>query len=151
MVDNIPDSGEIAILENDDPIAVALAGVGFVVDNVINADLDNGNGTQDYYGNTDPANNSFIFSSLTTNDVTETNMELNLYPNPAKEVIAIRGNIDQLDRVEIYSLNGQLVKTVQTDFDRISIAELEASVYLLRLYGENTSGQTLKLDKAIIG
>ncbi|WP_353780277.1 T9SS type A sorting domain-containing protein, partial [Winogradskyella sp. 3972H.M.0a.05] len=120
IVDNMPTSGEIAILENNDPIAVALAGVGFVVDNVINADLGDGNGTQDYYGNTDPVNNSFIFSSLTIGEVTQNILELSLYPNPARDVVAIRGDINQLDSIEIYSLNGQLVKTVTNKFEEIS-------------------------------
>ncbi|WP_353780276.1 hypothetical protein, partial [Winogradskyella sp. 3972H.M.0a.05] len=66
VVDNAPDSGQIEIIENDDPLATGLAGIGFVVDNVINVDLDNGNGTQNYYGNNDPDNKVIAFASATT-------------------------------------------------------------------------------------
>ncbi|WP_422105671.1 T9SS type A sorting domain-containing protein [Winogradskyella sp.] len=147
VVDNAPSSGMIEILENNDPIALALAGIGFVVDNVINADLGDGNGTQDYYGQTDPAHNSFMFSSLSVVDNKLSGLELSLYPNPAKDIIAIHGDTNQLESVEIYSLIGQLVKTVTNKFNEISIAELESAVYLLKVYGQNSSTQTFKLVK----
>ncbi|WP_353779574.1 T9SS type A sorting domain-containing protein [Winogradskyella sp. 3972H.M.0a.05] len=147
IVDNMPTSGEIEILENNDPIALALAGFGFVVDNVINADLNDGNGTQDYYGKTDTANNNFIFSSLSIGEVIDNTLELSLYPNPAKDVVTVRGDINRLESVEIYSLSGQLIKTVTRDFNEISISELETSVYIMRLYGEDASIQTLRLIK----
>ncbi|MEO1030188.1 MAG: T9SS type A sorting domain-containing protein [Bacteroidota bacterium] len=147
IVDNTPTSGMIAILENDDPIATALAGLGFVVDNVINADLGDGSGTQDYYGHTDSANNAFLFASLSVNDVLETTLEMSLYPNPAKDTVAILGDTSGINSVDIYTINGQLVKTIKTDFDKISIEALEASVYLLRLYGDNARYPTLRLVK----
>ncbi len=147
VVDNMPTSGEIAILENNDPIATGLAGIGFVVDNVINADLGDGNGTQDYYGQTDPTNNSFIFSSLSVGEILDNTLEVNLYPNPAKDMFGVRGDISRIHSIEIYTINGQLVKTVESEFDKISISELETSVYILKIYGDEIRSKTLKLVK----
>lgn len=147
VVDNTPSSGMIEILENSDPVALALAGIGFVVDNVINADLGDGNGTQDYYGQTNPANNSFMFESLSVGEVELTDLALSLYPNPAKDTVKLRGDVSLLDRIAIYDLNGKLVKTVESDFQEISIEELEAAVYLIKIYGEGVVDQTLRLVK----
>ncbi|WP_353780238.1 T9SS type A sorting domain-containing protein [Winogradskyella sp. 3972H.M.0a.05] len=147
VVDNMPTSGEIAILENSDPIALSLAGVGFVVDNVINADLGDGNGTQDYYAQTDPVNNSFIFSSLSVEEITDSSLELDLYPNPAKDVVEVRGDISRIHTIEIYAINGQLVKTIESQFEKITITELESAVYILKVYGNNMGDKTMRLVK----
>lgn len=62
IVANTPTVGQIAILENNDPLATALSGIGAVVDNVLNADLNEGSATQNYYAATDTDNNSVSFA-----------------------------------------------------------------------------------------
>ncbi|MEO1030189.1 MAG: T9SS type A sorting domain-containing protein [Bacteroidota bacterium] len=56
VVDNTPTSGQVELIENDDPLVTGLSGIGFVVDNGINVDLGDGDETQDYYGSNDPDN-----------------------------------------------------------------------------------------------
>ena len=147
IVDNTPSSGMIEILENNDPIAIGLAGIGFVVDNVINADLSDGNGTQDYYGQTNPANNEFLFESLSVIDNEFSELELSLFPNPARDIVEVRSENNLLNKVEIYSISGQLIKAVETGFDNISIEDLEAAVYIVKIYGDETKNKTLRLVK----
>ncbi|WP_353777642.1 T9SS type A sorting domain-containing protein [Winogradskyella sp. 3972H.M.0a.05] len=137
IVDNAPTSGEIEILENNDPIALALAGFGFVVDNVINADLNDGNGTQDYYGNTDPINNDFIFSSLSINEIEDNDVKIVIHPNPIKDYLNIEASFP-IDSVVIYDAIGKKVlETKQSQ--NILLSHLNSGVYILKIYSENSS------------
>ncbi|WP_353780246.1 T9SS type A sorting domain-containing protein [Winogradskyella sp. 3972H.M.0a.05] len=147
VVDNDPDSGSIAILENDDPIAVALAGIGFVVDNVINVDLDDGNGTQNYYGSTDPNNNEFIFQSLSIEEITEDTSDITLYPNPARDEVMVKATNISIDEVEIFTIEGRRVLQIDNVSGRIDISQLPSAVYIVKLYSDSGKSKTIKLVK----
>lgn len=150
VVDNAPTTGEISILENSDAIAMTLSGFGLVVDNLINVDLNDGNDIQNYYGGTDPNNRDFQFSSTLSIDEAEPlALDLRLFPNPVSgEFLSLLGDTGVIDHIDIYSLNGQLVATVEKDFDKISVGNLEASVYILQIYGtERSRSKVLRFIK----
>ena len=63
-----------------------------------------------------------------------------LYPNPAKESITVRINSnDEMQQLTIYSLHGQIVKTVKLNSfeNSISINDLPNGIYLLELRAKN--------------
>jgi len=63
-----------------------------------------------------------------------------LYPNPVNNVLHIKGNIDSLTQIDIISINGQLVKTIDSSFSEIDVSELDTAVYFLKLYSaQNTT------------
>ena len=73
----------------------------------------------------------------------ETNNEISLYPNPAIESITI-SNVDAstIKTVEIYQLNGKMVKTCggEEAVQGISINDLNSGMYILKvIYTDNTS------------
>ncbi|MFY8020900.1 MAG: T9SS type A sorting domain-containing protein [Bacteroidia bacterium] len=57
---------------------------------------------------------------------------LNVYPQPAKDLIQIEINAD-LNAYSIYALNGQLIETHQQALPQISVAHLERGIYILEL------------------
>ncbi|TDX84133.1 T9SS type A sorting domain-containing protein [Epilithonimonas xixisoli] len=63
--------------------------------------------------------------------------KISLYPNPVKQHFTIDIN-DQIEQVEIYSINGQLLKTVKSK--KINISDLAKGNYLVKI----------KTDKEII-
>ncbi|WP_353780058.1 T9SS type A sorting domain-containing protein [Winogradskyella sp. 3972H.M.0a.05] len=85
-------------------------------------------------------------SNLSISNI-EQQIGVKLYPNPAQDNVNILGDISGLDSVEFYGLNGQLIKTIKGDFEKISIDDLKASVYIIKLYGDDMSGITLRLIK----
>lgn len=71
-----------------------------------------------------------------------------VYPNPVAQFFMITSPHTAIDMVEIFNVNGQLVKTQKlTDINnKIYIEEFESGVYYLRIYNE---GQFLKSDKIV--
>ena len=57
---------------------------------------------------------------------------LNVYPQPAKDIINIEMNAD-LNAYAVYALNGQLIESHQQNIPQISVAHLEKGIYILEL------------------
>jgi|GEM_PF-511154 len=61
---------------------------------------------------------------------------ISVYPNPVKNTIYIKGNTENLTRIDIVNINGQLIKTIDSDFNQIDVSQLDAAIYFLKLYSE---------------
>ncbi len=60
--------------------------------------------------------------------------EINIYPNPANDILTIEGNVGKT-RVEFYDNNGRQVKSVLIQStSQINIGDLASGVYYLRIY-----------------
>ncbi|MFZ4105730.1 family 16 glycosylhydrolase [Flavobacterium sp.] len=66
------------------------------------------------------------------------------FPNPVSDIVNINSNIT-LDKIEIYSLLGNLVLKTETNISSIDVSSLSTGVYLITIY----SG-TEKITKKII-
>ena len=72
---------------------------------------------------------------------------ISFYPNPASHFISIDSKIS-LERVEIYSVLGKLVKSVNSDFNSISISELASgNLYVVKAFSEEGGIAVRKLIK----
>lgn len=132
VVDNTPNSGTLEILDNSDPISVALNNVGFDVNNLINVDLDDGNGVQDYFGGFSPGAFNYSFSVLDTQDDIDIS-QLSIYPNPVSDKLFILGNINSVDSIELYNITGQLVTQFDVVTNQLDVSILEGGVYFIKL------------------
>lgn len=65
-------------------------------------------------------------------------LDFQVYPNPAFDYLYI-SNTANLKRIEIYSITGQKVKTVETFDNKIQVSELPQGVYVLT--AESNSGE----------
>lgn len=68
-----------------------------------------------------------------------------LYPNPTTSELNIRGYEYQIERLEIWNIQGQLVKTISvayTDQTSFSVSDLQVGTYHIRALGPN--GETLE-------
>ena len=70
--------------------------------------------------------------------------EIAFYPNPAADVIYVKGNISVC---EIYDLVGKLIKTISANIDAISVKDLQSGVYMIRFITENGNVVTRKIIK----
>lgn len=66
----------------------------------------------------------------------ELDSELSIYPNPATEVVNI-STADEVQRVEIFNMQGQLVKVENGDVNTVSVKELANGVYTIKLTTAN--------------
>ncbi len=78
------------------------------------------------------AENGFVYKSamIPVNGVEENALQINVYPNPAKDRVAIEGI--EAAEVNVYNALGQVVKTVH-DTNEIPVSDLPQGVYLLRI------------------
>ena len=60
-----------------------------------------------------------------------------IYPNPVQNILYVKGSSEAYS-IEIYSLIGQLVKTV-SNANEIDVSLLSQGVYLIRISNENVS------------
>ena len=73
----------------------------------------------------------------------EVKNQVNIYPNPARDKIYITGANE--GRIEIYSLDGRMIKSQRINRDALGIGDLRPGVYIFRLW----TGQGLKTGKFV--
>lgn len=71
------------------------------------------------------------FLSTRENGKQDTNVSI--YPNPAKDIIYIKG-INSIEKAEIYNMVGQKVKTFNSGEDRIDVSSLSKGNYILQVF-----------------
>jgi len=80
-------------------------------------------------------------------DKFELNGEIYLYPNPASDYFTLN---TITSKVEIYSINGQLVKSFnanQLKENQYTISDLNKGIYLVKILNENNEQKVMKLIK----
>ncbi|MFD2822862.1 T9SS type A sorting domain-containing protein [Lacinutrix iliipiscaria] len=131
QITNNPTSGEMYFLLNSDPIAM---GAGGVLDSFYNSNID-ATSTQDYFSSPAAGLDSFMFSTLTVEDITLDNASIQIYPNPTSELINISSSY-QIQSTQLFDITGKRVlETKQTN--QIRVNQLPVGVYLLKVYTSN--------------
>ena len=131
QVNNLPNSGVISFLLNDDPIAIGTEGV---LDSFYTVKPDHWP-KRDYFKGLIPGMEQFMFSTLNINDFELLN-GLSVYPNPTSNYINIESSV-ALQKIEIYNILGKKVKEINSDFNAIPTNNLSNGVYFLKIYSEN--------------
>ena len=141
-VNGTPITGDLTFLDNGSTLANALAPG---LDSFIQVDVTDDatvNFINGYLGQT--AMTTFAFDTLGSIEFEELGIEL--YPNPVNEYLNIKGNSNSIQKINIFSINGQHIKQINKDFNIINLKALEASIYFVSI--ETTKGiQTLKIIK----
>lgn len=83
------------------------------------------------------SNDSFNFGN---------NSSIVIYPNPAKEILNIKSEVEVLTKVSITDLNGRVVKEVTNNLSQISLSGLAKGIYLVNIESETAK----KVEKLII-
>jgi len=141
-----PVLGEIRVLDNESTLANSpLPAINGALDAFIQIDvIDDGTFAFTNEFNQLTGDVSFGFATLSIPTVELS--AFSLYPNPASNYVNIKGSIIDLKKIDIFNINGQLVKTVTSNLDQIDISNLESAVYFVKLYSD-TSSKTMKLVK----
>ena len=73
------------------------------------------------------------------------NEAVKMFPNPVQHYLTIQSSIP-ITRVQVFSLLGQLIKDVSSNFSRIYLGELNSGIYMIKIYS-NEYHITKKLVK----
>ena len=67
----------------------------------------------------------------TWDGVSENTLSVSIYPNPFHKIVTIEG--EDLRQVQVYSVDGRLVKTISVNGSSCQIEDLDSGVYLVRV------------------
>ena len=73
------------------------------------------------------------------------NQAVKMYPNPVQQYLTIQSELP-ITRVQVFSLLGQLIKDVPSNFSLIYLGELNSGIYMIKIYS-NEYHITKKLVK----
>jgi beta-glucanase (GH16 family) len=72
--------------------------------------------------------------------------KFSIYPNPGSDSITI-STLENIEKLELYSILGQLVINVENSTNQIDTAQLKPGLYLLKIYsGSNTITKKVVID-----
>ncbi|GER58759.1 hypothetical protein ULMA_08670 [Patiriisocius marinus] len=72
-------------------------------------------------------------SEITLSAPTHTLNEISIFPNPTSDIIHIQNISQPIDLATLYSLNGNIIKTYTTIYNKINISEVPSGMYFLVL------------------
>lgn len=88
-------------------------------------------------------------ATLSTNDFSINNdNEVKIFPNPSSSILFIDNIEKEIQKIEIFDLQGRLLKTVNENKEKnqIDISNLSSATYLIKLSTE-TGSETIKVVK----
>lgn len=81
-------------------------------------------------------------------EVVDNNL-IQIFPNPAKNVVAISSlNNSKLKKIELYSITGKLIKEIHPSSQNINVSYLENGVYFLKVENEQGQKESFKILKS---
>lgn len=97
-----------------------------------------GNAFADYWGANRDINASKLIAEFfennnrATTEVTDL-LNIRVFPNPSSNLISI-SSVKAIDRIEIYSNNGDKLMDIHSSFNHINISQLPEGIYLLHIH-----------------
>lgn len=88
----------------------------------------------------------FKVTATTLSSASFTLTGVKMYPNPAKDVLNIQSDIEELTKVSIADLNGRVVKEVTNNLSQISLGNLAKGIYMVTI----ESASAKKVEKLIV-
>ncbi len=140
-----PTSGELKVLENNSTLATTVTSL----KSFMQADMID-NGMAQFVNVVDPnaaavsGMSTFNFATLSVNDVQLTENQLEIYPNPASDMINIQTN-SNISNVAIYNISGK--KVLQANRTDINISRLSQGMYILKITSDNGAQITKRFIK----
>ncbi len=138
-------SGNVGVYEGDNIIFKMIAVSGSFIANVIVDEYNNVNDDVEfeneraigYYTFYEVNSNHSIFVEFTHTDNVETinKNEILIYPNPAKESVWIKSDVEMY-KVEVWNVTGGLAYLKETNGKQthINVSELKSGLYIVRIY-----------------
>lgn len=71
--------------------------------------------------------------------------DINVYPNPANTVFNIGGDVDQVERIELYDLQGRVLISEYMNHQSFSTMDFPNGIYLLKLYSTDNQSVQKKI------
>ena len=88
------------------------------------------------------------FETLSVNDFgATTKSSITLYPNPSSDMISLK-DVYSVQQVDIYSIDGRKMKTFTSNFNAMSITDLQVGLYVAMIKNTNNRQSVIKFLKS---
>lgn len=144
QLDQSPTSGSISILENNSVLATTVTALkSFMAADMIDDSIAVFPNVVDPNAEGTSGISLYMFSTLSTPE--KTAIDFSIYPNPTTDKLYINKTQD-LVKVEVINMNGQLVLSKEHNLDSINVVSLQNGGYFLKVYS-NGGSMTKKFIK----
>ena len=145
QINGSPTSGTLSILANNSSLANAVTPLkAFMQADMIDDAMAAFTNVVDPNASGLSGVTSFDFDTLSTPSAEL--IGVSVYPNPAKDIVFIKGVNSSLTALEIYNNIGQLVHTKNNDLNTFNVSKLKNGVYFIKIYTD-TASKTIKILK----
>ncbi|MCB0598786.1 MAG: T9SS type A sorting domain-containing protein [Lewinellaceae bacterium] len=76
---------------------------------------------------------SYDDEEVVSGTITRVSASVNIFPNPASTQLYITG-LDNIETVQVFDMNGRLLKTVGNPYASVNVADLLGGFYVLKIY-----------------
>jgi hypothetical protein len=90
------------------------------------------------YGEVEDYPVRILDQALSTHDVTKDNATINIFPNPASDVLNIT-NVSSKAQLSIHNMAGQKVMSGQITDNKISVSRLSTGAYIISIEDKGTT------------
>ena len=74
--------------------------------------------------------------------------DLKIYPNPTSGIVNMGNDfVENINTIDIYQCDGKLIKSIESNFDSISLSEFQSGIYLLKFTLNNGTSTIKKIIK----
>lgn len=138
QINGAPTSGILEILANDSSLATTVTPLkSFLTADTTDDGSANFSNTVDSNGSGLSGTSSFDFATLTVKEIALANVSI--YPNPASSFVFIKNQQQNIERITIYSMNGQLIKSETQPLEKMDIRDIHSGIYILKIDTEKGS------------
>ena len=72
---------------------------------------------------------------------------ITISPNPTNDFVSINNNGEDINQINIYQIDGKRIKSIQNDFDNVSLKEFQSGIYLIKITLSNGVSVSRKIVK----
>ena len=136
----LPSSGDIILVDNDDPILDGTFNASFLQ---ISYEITTGDTTIDLYNQHNPGANQVSFETLGTPDRI-VDSTIDIYPNPFTDTLHIKSDLE-IESIELFDVTGKRV-FYEKATKALSLGHLQQGIYMLTV-GTASGKETIKVVK----
>lgn len=77
------------------------------------------------------------YIGLGNSNLTTELVDITIYPNPVKTILYLKTTITDIENIQIFNVNGVLLKDIKLTTNEVDFSEYPAGIYLIKIKDKN--------------